>query len=94
MGAGVHNEMSGSVQGGVVQAGAVHGDIHLHSDSATVPVPRQLLPAPAHFTDRASDLAELDAMWKEGEEFLPSSKSFAKFSSSTSGTRRRSFFRR
>ncbi|WP_207310550.1 tetratricopeptide repeat protein [Lentzea alba] len=70
MGAGVHNEMSGSVQGGVVQAGAVHGDIHLHSDSTTVPVPRQLLPAPAHFTDRASDLAELDAMLVPGERML------------------------
>ncbi|SER74836.1 NB-ARC domain-containing protein [Lentzea flaviverrucosa] len=69
MGAGVHNEMSGSFRGGVVQAGAVHGDIHLHADSAP-PIPRQLLPAPAHFTDRASDLAELDAMLVPGERML------------------------
>src|SRR5689334_14967025 len=72
MGAGVHNEMSGSVQGGMVQAGAVHGDIHLHNvhSEPAAPVPRQLLPAPAHFTDRASDLTELDRMLATGERTL------------------------
>lgn len=70
MGAGVHNDMSGSVQGGAVQAEAIHGGIHFHSDATTVPVPRQLLPAPAHFTDRASDLAELDTMLVPGERML------------------------
>lgn len=70
MGAGVQNEMSGSVQGGAVQAGAIHGDIHFYSDSTTVPIPRQLLPAPAHFTDRASDLAELDTLLVPGERML------------------------
>jgi tetratricopeptide (TPR) repeat protein len=70
MGAGVHNDMSGSVQGGALQAGTIHGDIHFHSDSTAVPVPRQLLPAPAHFTDRASDLAELDTMLVPGERML------------------------
>lgn len=70
MDAGVHNDMSGSVQGGAVQAGAIHGDIHFHADSTTVPVPKQLLPAPAHFTDRASDLAELDTMLVPEERML------------------------
>lgn len=66
---GVHNEMSGSFRGRAVQAGAIHGDIHFHSETA-VPVPQQLLPAPAHFTDRASDLAELDAMLVPNERML------------------------
>lgn len=70
MGAGVHNEMSGSVQGGAVQAGTIHGDIHFHADSTTVPVPQQLLPAPAYFTDRESELAELDAILVPGERML------------------------
>ncbi|KJK34331.1 hypothetical protein UK23_43720 [Lentzea aerocolonigenes] len=43
--------------------------MHIHSE-ATLPVPQQLLPAPAHFTDRASDLAELDKMLVPGERTL------------------------
>ncbi|MET9224887.1 tetratricopeptide repeat protein [Lentzea sp. NPDC003310] len=71
MDADVQNEISGSVQGGVVQAGVVHGDVHIHSDGdSAVPIPQQLLPAPAHFTDRASDLAELDGMFAAGERML------------------------
>ncbi|NUT49900.1 MAG: hypothetical protein HOV94_21700 [Saccharothrix sp.] len=56
------NELSGSVIGDVVQAGAVHGDIHFHGNPVRRPVPRQLLGAPAHFTDRAAELAELDSI--------------------------------
>ncbi|MFD9703308.1 tetratricopeptide repeat protein [Lentzea sp. NPDC059081] len=65
----VHNEMSGSFRGRAVQAGTIHGDIHFHPESA-VPVPQQLLPAPAHFTDRAADLTELDTMLVPGERML------------------------
>ncbi|WP_170185112.1 ATP-binding protein [Saccharothrix texasensis] len=44
-----------------MQAGVVHGGIAFHSAPSTPPpVPRQLLGAPAHFTDRAAELAELD----------------------------------
>ncbi|GLZ31943.1 NTPase [Lentzea sp. NBRC 105346] len=66
----VRNEMAGTIHGGVVQAGAVHGDIHFHTGIPQAPVPRQLLPAPAHFTDRESELAELDELARSGERML------------------------
>ncbi|MCX4903897.1 NB-ARC domain-containing protein [Streptomyces sp. NBC_00878] len=55
------NRISGSARltGVTVQAGDVHGGIHVHQPTPDVPVPRQLLPAPPHFTDRESDLAAL-----------------------------------
>lgn len=59
MGAG--NVVSGVVSGGAVQAAVVHGGITFHSAPSTPPpVPRQLLGAPAHFTDRAAELTELN----------------------------------
>ncbi|WP_447008892.1 NB-ARC domain-containing protein [Saccharothrix sp. DSM 118769] len=55
-----YNLLSGEVRGGVVQAGEVHGDIVFHTAPSTpVPVPRQLLAAPAHFTDRRDELTRL-----------------------------------
>ncbi|XVV05080.1 ATP-binding protein [Actinosynnema sp. CA-248983] len=58
----LRNELSGSsVVGGVVQAGVVHGGVHFHAPRP--PVPRQLPAAPAHFTDRADELSELDALF-------------------------------
>jgi tetratricopeptide (TPR) repeat protein len=57
-----HNELSGSVVGGVVQADAVHGGVHFYNNPVRQPVPRQLLGAPAHFTDRTSELAELHSI--------------------------------
>ncbi|MEU7529712.1 NB-ARC domain-containing protein [Saccharothrix sp. NPDC042600] len=57
----LRNELSGSVVGGVVQAGVVHGDVHFHHAPGP-PVPRQLPAAPAHFTDRDDELSALDAM--------------------------------
>ncbi|MGH4033102.1 NB-ARC domain-containing protein [Actinomycetota bacterium Odt1-20B] len=55
------NEIGGGAQlsGVTVQAGAVHGGIHAYLPQAAVPTPRQLLPVPAHFTDREGDLAAL-----------------------------------
>ncbi|MEU7524976.1 tetratricopeptide repeat protein [Saccharothrix sp. NPDC042600] len=43
----------------VVQAGAIHGDVHLHPAPPGVPAPRQLPPAPTPFTGRAAELAAL-----------------------------------
>ncbi|MFI2237482.1 tetratricopeptide repeat protein [Streptomyces chrestomyceticus] len=54
---------SSAVSGLVIQAGVIHGDVHLQQpDSGPHPVPRQLLGGPTHFTDRTADLAALDAL--------------------------------
>ncbi|MGK5731665.1 ATP-binding protein [Streptomyces sp. URMC 124] len=52
------------VEGTSLQARDVHGGIHLHHAPrpALPPTPRQLLPVPAHFTDRTEDLRTLDAL--------------------------------
>jgi tetratricopeptide (TPR) repeat protein len=50
----------GSVYGASVQAGAVHGDIHIHLARSTLPAPRQLPPASRRFANRHRELALLD----------------------------------
>ncbi|WP_405608455.1 NB-ARC domain-containing protein [Streptomyces sp. NBC_01508] len=53
------------IDGSAVQAGEIHGGVHFHDHGrqrSRTPVPRQLIPGPAHFTDRALDLAALDAL--------------------------------
>ncbi|MFJ2778203.1 hypothetical protein [Kitasatospora sp. NPDC087315] len=63
MGDGVHNSVSGGESGTVVQAGQVHGDVHVHAPAPPArPVPRQLRPVPATFTDREAALQALDAL--------------------------------
>ncbi|OKI10256.1 hypothetical protein A6A06_02340 [Streptomyces sp. CB02923] len=53
---------SSAVTGHVIQAGTIHGGIHLQPVAGPRPVPRQLLGTPPHFTDRTADLAALDAL--------------------------------
>ncbi|WP_433272741.1 ATP-binding protein [Actinosynnema sp. CS-041913] len=55
----VHNTVPGTA-GGVVQAGVVHGDVHLHPPPPVLGVPRQLPAAPGVFAGRGTELAELD----------------------------------
>ncbi|GAA1760268.1 hypothetical protein [Streptomonospora arabica] len=57
-----HNDtaVSGGHVGAVVQAGAVHGDLHVHSPSAPG-IPRQIPPAPRNFTDRETESERIGA---------------------------------
>ncbi len=64
MGGGeVRNTVEGSEVGIAVQAGNIHGGVHLHSGPTLPPlsVPRQLAAVPAVFTDRDEVLLSLDA---------------------------------
>ncbi|MEU1302586.1 tetratricopeptide repeat protein [Streptomyces shenzhenensis] len=42
--------------GPTVQAGSIHGGVHVHAPPAATLLPRQLPPAPAAFTDRETDI--------------------------------------
>ncbi len=51
---------SSLLRGTVVQAAEIHGGVHVRTDpSPRTPVPQQLLPVPADFVDRDTDLASL-----------------------------------
>lgn len=69
------NEISGdaTMNGPTIQAREVHGGIHFHPASTararSVP-PRQLLPVPAHFTNRRSDLDALDDLRAHGSRLI------------------------
>lgn len=66
------NELSGTVFGPAVQAGSIHGDVHLSGGGpAVMPVPGQLLPAPVNFTDRVGELAVLRGVLSNGEPERP-----------------------
>jgi tetratricopeptide (TPR) repeat protein len=57
------NELSGVVHGSAVQARSIYGGVHFsvtQTGPAGIPVPAQLPPAAAHFTDRSEELAGLD----------------------------------
>ncbi|MFI2611389.1 tetratricopeptide repeat protein [Kitasatospora sp. NPDC018619] len=57
----VRNSLAGAVtvSGPVVQAGSIHGGLHLHGPPA-LPTPRQLPPCPRRLIGREADLAALD----------------------------------
>lgn len=65
------NTIAGDVHGWAVQAGVVHGGIHLHKARPRNSVPRQILPVPASFTDRENELAELDRLLRVEERQGP-----------------------
>lgn len=57
------NELSGVVHGSAVQARSIYGGVHFsvtQAGLAGIPVPAQLPPATAHFTDRSEELAGLE----------------------------------
>jgi hypothetical protein len=61
------NVVTGTVGGTVVQAGAVHGGVHVHTDAPVeLPVPRQLLPAPGWFADRSPEFRQLNRLLEDG----------------------------
>jgi tetratricopeptide (TPR) repeat protein len=56
------NVVSGGVGGSAVQAGTVHGGVHVHhARRSERPVPRQLPPGTSWFTGREDELSRLDA---------------------------------
>ena len=56
----VRNELSGTVVGPSLQAGTIHGGVHVHATfSGPVCVPRQLIAPPRHFTNRRAELDQL-----------------------------------
>ncbi|TQM85001.1 putative ATPase [Saccharothrix saharensis] len=54
------NEMGGSVTGAIVQSGTVHGGVHITTPIPAPEIPHQLPPAPAFFTGRDDESAEVD----------------------------------
>lgn len=62
-GLAVGNELSGGVSGVSVQAGAIHGDVHVQAaGSPAGVVPRQLIAPSVCFTNRQAELAALGAL--------------------------------
>lgn len=62
----VRNDLSGVVQGQIVQAASI-GQVHFH-DSHRYPVPSQLPPPPSFFTSRGSELADLQRWLGESDD--------------------------
>ncbi|HEY5987816.1 MAG TPA: hypothetical protein VIV12_15790, partial [Streptosporangiaceae bacterium] len=66
------NELAGHVHGSAVQAGSIHGDVYFGATApGRMPVPSQLPPPPAHFTDRSGELADLDRLMGENDPARP-----------------------
>lgn len=58
----VRNEVAADVSGPVVQAGTVHGDIHVHPGTGYPSVPAQLPASRPYFTGRARELEVLGGL--------------------------------
>ncbi|GLH97609.1 ATP-binding protein [Phytohabitans aurantiacus] len=56
------NIIDGDAGGPVVQAGTVHGGVHLHGTLASAPVPHQLPAQPPHFVGREPELAAIEEL--------------------------------
>lgn len=56
---GHHNTLSGSAYGPVVQARDI-ANLHIHGAVATMPIPRQLPPAPSQFVNRCAEVGRLN----------------------------------
>ncbi|WP_329260781.1 tetratricopeptide repeat protein [Actinoallomurus sp. NBC_01490] len=56
----VSNEISGGSFGANVQAGTIHGGVHVHHQPSAPVVPRQLPIVSAHFTNRVAEIQLLD----------------------------------
>ncbi|MFJ6797657.1 ATP-binding protein [Streptomyces sp. NPDC091268] len=54
-----------------VQAGTIHGGVHVHHQPPPRVVPRQLPPVPAHFTNRTAEAGLLDEAWQGRREGAP-----------------------
>ncbi len=67
----VHNHIGGGAAGVVLQAGTITGDVWVAGPRSPHPVPRQLPPAPSHFTSRAGELAILDEVAAQETGGLP-----------------------
>lgn len=67
----VRNVVRGEVSGAMVQAGTVHGGVHLHQPTPAIKrVPRQGPTPPARFVGREAELIRLDRVWAEhGQRF-------------------------
>lgn len=64
------SETGNTVSGGagqVVQAHSIAGGVHVHTPQLALPSPRQLPPAPTHFTGRVAALAKLDILLGDEE---------------------------
>jgi hypothetical protein len=62
------NELSGAVSGAAVQASRIHGNVSIslaQPPASSAPVPAQLPPVSANFTNRAAELALLDNVLAE-----------------------------
>lgn len=64
--AGLHNELSGTVEGSAIQARDILGGVHITTGAAKLPPPMQLPPLPVNFTGRSAELALLDEHGGEG----------------------------
>ncbi|WP_162831117.1 tetratricopeptide repeat protein [Amycolatopsis ruanii] len=60
------NSVSGGVEGAVVQAGSVHGNVYISQPAPIPVVPRQLSPPPAGFVGRDAEVARLDELLADG----------------------------